>query len=860
MPDTPTPTPSSNSPVKVRTWHWERYLKWLIGFFLASILVGALFVAALFMGAARNLPPIEALKNYKPKLPLRVYTADNYFIGEFGEEKREFAEIEKIPKIMQHAVIAIEDERFYRHKGVDLTGIARAAVSNLSGHHAQGASTITMQLARNFFLSRERTFNRKIYEILLAYKIESNMSKEKILELYLNEIYLGQQAYGFPSAAKAYFGKPIAEITIAEAAMLAGLPKAPSAYNPVVNPKRAKIRQEYILQRMLEQAYITKAQYDEAMQQQLVILASKAKSYDTNAQYVAEQVRSMLFNFEESKGSILGDKIYSKGISVYTTILKADQDAAYQAVQKAIRDYDRRQGYRGPESFIDLPSNPTERQDALDDALNEYPDTNGYISAVVLSASPRHIKAIRQNGDVIEVDGDGLRLANYALSAQAPSKLKIRPGALIRLNYIQNHWYVSQLPEVQSAFVALDTRDGAIRALVGGFDFTHNKFNHVVQAWRQPGSSFKPFIYSAALEKGFTANTIINDAPISLSSDETGSEPWEPKNYDGGFEGPMTMKRALAKSKNLVSIRILRTITPQFAQKFVERFGFPADKHPAYLPMALGAGAVTPLQLATGYSVFANGGYRIEPYLIKKIVDNQGKILRSSNPKLAGDDSIRVLDARNAFVMDGLLKEVVQNGTAVSAKEKLKRDDLAGKTGTTNNSHDAWFAGYAGHIAGVAWMGFDNPKSLGNKETGGGLSLPIWISYMQTAMLSQPVVERTPPEGLQKVSGEWVYSELVEDNSAIRYVDNDAVSTAAPRRAPRPAPARQNTRDRNDDGGDPSSNDAPPAARAKPMPEPKPNNQVDLLEQVLRPLKQVPARDEAGNIKITPNPQREDGN
>lgn len=752
----------------MNTAGWKVLLKWLIGGILASALVGSLFVAMVFILASQNLPSIDPILNYKPKMPLRIYTADNYLIGEFGQEQRDFIAIEKMPKNMKNAIVAIEDERFYRHSGIDYYGLARATLSNLKGNRGQGASTITMQVAREFFLSRDRSINRKIYEVLLAKKIESNLSKDKILELYMNQIYLGQRSYGFGAAAKVYFGKPLSDVTIAQAAMLAGLPKAPSAYNPVVNYKRAKIRQEYILKRMLEQGYISQAQHDAALTEKLNIRTSSSNDYDLKADYVAEQVRLNLYQQ-------LGNLAYTKGYSVYTTIYKSEQEAASSAAQKAIRDYDRRQGYRGPEGYIELPEDVDKRAEAIDDALNEHPDANNYFSAVVLSANTKKVQAMRASGDIIDISGDGLRVAIGALAKNAPAKMRIQTGSIIRINYDGGRWILSQLPEVQAAFVSIDSENGAIRSMVGGFDFSVNKFNHVTQAQRQPGSSFKPFIYSAGIEKGFTGMTVINDGPLSLPSGETGGQPWEPKNYDGNFDGPMTMRKALAKSKNMVSIRILRSITPKFAQTFITNFGFAPEKHLPYLPMALGAGSVTPLELAGGYAVFANGGYRIEPYLVKKIIDNAGKVVFNARPKSAGNDAIRSIDERNAYIMHTLLQGVVNNGTAVMAKEKLKRTDLAGKTGTTNNSVDAWFAGYGGKIVGVAWMGFDNPRSLGAKETGGGLALPIWVNYMQTALKNQPIYDRVPPDGLTQVGEDWVYTENMDNGAVVRSLDNEAI-------------------------------------------------------------------------------------
>ncbi|EHP40519.1 penicillin-binding protein 1A [Cupriavidus basilensis OR16] len=608
-----------------------------------------------------------------------------------------------------------------------------------------------MQVARNFFLSSEKTYTRKLYEMLLAYKIEANLSKDQILELYMNQIYLGQRAYGFASAARVYFGKSIKDVTPAEAAMLAGLPKAPSAYNPVVNPKRAKVRQEYILQRMRDLRYLTPEQYDQAIHEELKV-RGEGNEFSTHAEYVAEIVRQLMY-------AQYREETYTRGLTVYTTLNKPDQDAAYEAVRSGIMNYERRHGYRGPEAFIDLPAGADEREQAIDDALLEHPGSDDLRSAVVTSVSAKQVTATLLSGEVATIEGQALRFIAPSLAANAQPKAKIRPGAIIRVTLDEKGaWTVTQLPEVSAAFISLNPEDGEIRSMVGGFDFNRNKFNHVTQAWRQPGSSFKPFIYSAALEKGFSPATVINDAPISIS--DNGGQVWEPKNYDGKFEGPMTMRRALAKSKNLVSVRILRAIGTQYAQDYITRFGFDADKHPAYLPMALGAGSVTPLQMAGAYSVFANGGYRVNPYLIQKVVDARGKVISETKPQRASEDAVRVLDARTAFIADSMLREVVRSGTANSAKQRLGRNDLAGKTGTTNDAVDAWFAGYTPKLVAIAWMGYDQPKSLGVRETGGGLALPIWVGYMGKMLKGVPEIpERQAPEGVVMVGGDWAFEE-----------------------------------------------------------------------------------------------------
>jgi len=729
---------------------------------LAMAVMFAVLLGYAFLIAKPNLPKISALVDYKPKTPLRIYTADKVLIGEFGEERRRVIPLNEIPMVMRNAVIATEDDRFYSHGGVDYTGVLRAAVANMRGHLAQGASTITMQVARNFFLSNEKTFSRKIYEILLAWEIESELSKDKILEIYMNQIFLGQRAFGFASAAQIYFGIDLKDITVAQAAMLAGLPKAPSAYNPVTNFRRAKIRQEYILQRMLDLGYITPQQYQQAKTEELHI-RGLGNEFNTRADFPAEMVRQLLF-------SQYGEAIYSQGIEVYTTILKADQDAAYKAVRRGIYDYDLRHAYRGPEGFIDLPEDSVKRQRVIDEALLAYPQLDDLQSGVVLEAKPKEMQVMISTGDVITLKGDALKLASASLTDNSQPKKRLRPGAIVRLLEVDpGVWKLAQLPEVEAAFVSLNAENGAILSLVGGFDFHRNQFNHVTQALRQPGSSFKPFIYSAALEKGFSPSTLVNDAPLKISSAETGSQAWEPKNYEGTFEGMITLRKALAKSLNLVSIRVLRTITPTYAQSFIQRFGFDPEKHPPYLTMALGAGSVTPLQMATAYSVFANGGYRIDPYLIDKMVDSSGKVLFEANPTRVGEGAPRVLDARTAFVMDSMLQEVTKTGTGASARAKLGRTDIAGKTGTTNDSHDAWFAGYNPKVVAIAWIGFDKPQSLGDHETGGGLALPVWISYMGTALKGVPQISRDVPDGVTQLDGDWFIPEFAP-NGGVREV------------------------------------------------------------------------------------------
>ncbi|WP_420883041.1 penicillin-binding protein 1A, partial [Trinickia caryophylli] len=745
-PESPPPSASAASP------RWRRVLVkclvWSAGLCAAGAVSVGLVLGYGLVVASPRLPSIEALTDYRPKIPLRIYTADHILIGEFGEERRDVVHIADVPVFLKQAILAIEDARFYDHGGVDLAGIVRASVAALyNGHATQGASTITMQVARNFFLSSEKTYTRKVYEMMLAYKIERELSKDQILEVYMNQIYLGQRAYGFASAARIYFGKDLRHITLAEAAMLAGLPKAPSAYNPIVNPARAKLRQQYILQRMLELGDITQAQYDAAANEPLAVVRTPVQQFSVHAEYVAEMVRQAMY-------AQYHDEAYTRGLSVVTTIDSADQANAYRALRRGLLAYDARRGYRGPEGYIALPPSADARKDAIANALASRPDNGEIAAAVVTAAEPRRVEASFGDGTVIALEGDGLRFAASALSPRAQPNARIRPGAIVRVARRDNgSWGIVQLPQVEGAFISIVPQDGAIRSLVGGFDFNKNKFNHVVQAWRQPGSSFKPFIYSASLEKGLGPATVINDAPLFFSAAQTGGTPWEPKNYGGGFDGPMTMRTALQKSRNLVSIRILAHIGTHYAQQYITRFGFDAERHPAYLPMALGAGLVTPLQMAGAYSVFANGGYRVNPYLISEVTDPQGIVLARAQPIVAEQSAPRAITEANAYVMTSLLQSVAQRGTGAKSNE-LGRKDLAGKTGTTNESRDAWFAGYQHTLAAIAWVGYDNPRSLGDRETGGGVALPIWIDYMRDALKGVPAYQMPMPADVQSLAGE----------------------------------------------------------------------------------------------------------
>ncbi len=763
-PPSPAPSPPlPPTPPKRRRWPIKLAL-WCVGAIATGCVGSALLVLYALVVASPRLPAIDALTDYRPKVPLRIFTADHVLIGEFGNERRDVVHIDDVPLFLKQAILAIEDARFYDHGGVDLTGIARAGMTALTnGRATQGASTITMQVARNFFLSSEKTYTRKIYEMMLAYKIERELTKDQILEVYMNQIYLGQRAYGFASAARIYFGKDIKKITLAEAAMLAGLPKAPSAYNPIVNPARAKLRQQYILQRMLALHDITRAQYDAAVAEPLALAGTPAQQFSVHAEYIAEMVRQAMF-------AQYGEEAYTRGLNVVTTIDSGSQDTAYRALRAGLMRYDERHGYRGPEGYIALPASADARARAIASALDARPDNGDIVAGVVTSADAGEVDAVLSDGAVAKITGEGLRFAAAALSPHAAQASRMRPGAIVRLiKDDRGAWSIVQLPQVEGAFISIVPQDGAIRALVGGFDFSKNKFNHVTQAWRQPGSSFKPFIYSASLDKGLGPATIINDAPLYFSAAETGGQAWEPKNYGGRFDGPMTMRTALQKSRNLVSIRILARIGTHYAQQYITRFGFDADKHPAYLPMALGAGLVTPLQMAGAYSIFANGGYRINPYLISEVTDQEGVVLARAQPIVAGGDAPRAIDARNDYVMNSLLQSVAQRGTGAKSNE-LGRKDLAGKTGTTNDSRDAWFAGYQHTLAAIAWIGYDAPRSLGDRETGGGVALPVWMDYMRQALKGVPEYQMPMPDDVVAIGGEFYFDTFLPGQGFVHAV------------------------------------------------------------------------------------------
>ncbi|MDR1854144.1 MAG: PBP1A family penicillin-binding protein [Azoarcus sp.] len=727
----------------------KRWIIYSIAALFALVVIGVATLVTVSVLIWPKLPPLDALTDYRPRVPLRVYTADGYLIKEIGEERRAVVKIENVPAILKNALIAAEDEHFYEHKGFVPKAIVRATLANLLGRRKQGASTITQQVAKNFFLTFDRSLVRKLYELLLALKIERNLSKDKILELYINQIYLGQRAYGFEVAAQTYFGKTLANLSLAEAAMLAGLPQAPSSGNPIANPTRAQKRQRYVLRRMLTVGFINEEQYNQALAEPLKTTGGSAARDPSvlspvHAEYVAEIARQIAVGQ-------YGEQATSAGIKIVTTITRAEQEAAYEAVRAGIMRYDRDHGYRGPEKYIVLPDGNL-NEDQLDDELakaaeedKQLRDYDDMLLAVVTATAAKEVTVYR-NSQFIKISGDGLRLAAQQLADNAPKR--VRRGALVRIRNIgEKGWEITQLPEIDAALISIDSRSGAVRALVGGFDFNRNQFNNVTMARRQPGSGFKPFIYSAALEKGYAPGTMLVDEPLYYPQGVTGSAAWEPHNYDNKFSGLMTLRDALVHSKNIPAIRVLEDITPQYAQSYLANFGFDTSRHPPYLTMALGAGAASPWEMATGYAVFANGGYRINPYVVKEILDVNGKTLARVDPPVAGESAPRVIDARNAWIMDSMLHDVVRRGTGVKANT-LRRSDLAGKTGTTNDWVDAWFCGYNPQVVAIVWFGYPIPRNMGKSATGGGAALPIWIDYMRYALNGMPETALPRPAGI----------------------------------------------------------------------------------------------------------------
>ena len=728
---------------------------------LGSLMAGVALLVLVVAWYGPQLPSLDPVTTYQPRQPLQVFTADGVEIGQFGTERRQFTPIAQIPLAMQQAVLAVEDARFYRHSGLDLLGVARAVVAQFTGGLRQGASTITQQVARTFFLSQRFTPERKIKEVLLALEIERRLSKPQILELYMNQIYLGQRSYGFAAAAQAYFGKRLDQLSIAEAAMLAGLPQNPHYANPATNLERATQRQRVVLARMVATGAITPEQQAAARVEVLQLRGPTQQLL--RADHVAEMARRVVVER-------FGADAYSQGLRVHTSLRAADQQAAVAAVQRGVLAYDSRQPWRGPEGQESLaPSGRMDAEATAALALKDYRDDDDLRVAVVLRAAPKQLQVQLATGERLAVSTQAQRGAESAIAPGAPADLAIRPGSVVRVvqaapgkDGTPGPWQLTQWPEVQAALVALDATSGRVRALVGGFDFSRQPFNHATQARRQPGSAYKPFLYSAALEAGVMPATLVNDAPFSAPNG------WSPQNSDGQFDGPITLRQALARSKNLVSIRVLQQVGVARARAWGERFGFTRAEQPDNLALALGAGSATPMRLAQAYGVLANGGWPVAPVVIERITDAQGKPLFEAPPAGPADAARRVVPARNVFLTNSLLNDAARYGTAARAQAQLGRGDLYGKTGTTNDAVDAWFAGFqagAGSpgLVAVVWMGHGDPKSLGARESGGGLALPVWMDYMAQALKGQPVAPRPePPDGLAWRGDDWVYAEYAD--------------------------------------------------------------------------------------------------
>lgn len=719
-----------------------------------------------------NLPSIDAIREIQLKVPLRVFTIDGQMIGEYGDYRRTPVDIEQVPISLKQAILAAEDDNFYNHPGVDFRGILRAALANLtSGGRGQGASTITMQVARNYFLSREKTYTRKIKEIFLAFRLEQLLEKDEILELYINKIFLGHRSYGFQAASLFYYNQELGNLNLAQIAMLAGLPKAPSRNNPLSNPENAKKRRNYVLGRMLASGFVSQEKFDIGVEQP--ITASRHVSpVDLNAPYVAEMARDYIFDK-------YGDRAYESGFQIYTTIQSKNQLAATQSIRRGIMDYDRRHGYRGPLTEVDPKF--VENAAALSEILNAFPVSWSIQPVMVIAVSDQSIQAYSPQLGQLDIQESG-----WSWAGKDPQKFtKVGDIVYVRPNDNveeegESNWELSQMPEVAGAIVSLNPGDGAILALVGGFDYYLGKFNRVTQARRQPGSNLKPFIYSAALNNGFTASTLVSGAPIVVEDPIEGT--WRPENYSGKFYGPTRIREALSKSMNLVSVRLLRAMTLPIALDHLENFGFDREQLPKGLSLALGTATLTPLEVATAYAVFANGGYRVEPYFIARVEDQNGNIIEYSNRVKKCEDcevseldiaqnpaemdpryARQVLSPENAFIMNQLMHQVMKTGTG-RRSEVLKRDDLAGKTGTTNDFRDAWFSGFNRDVVASVWIGYDQPTNLGKSESGAKAALPVWIEYMKTALEGVaerplPVPENVVKTAVSRITGEAVLPE-----------------------------------------------------------------------------------------------------
>lgn len=725
----------------------KKILKGLIALSIATSACMAIACYLLYQRLSTELPDIKTLHNVQYQIPLSIYSKDNFLIAQFGEKKRTPISLNEVPQRLINAFLAAEDERFFEHPGIDYKGLLRAAIQlALTGKKSQGGSTITMQVTRNFLLSREKTYIRKLKEIILALKIENEYPKSKILELYLNQIYMGHRAYGIAAAAQTYYGKRLNELTLAEHAMIAGLPKAPSAYNPITNEARALQRRNYVLRRLLELNHITQQEFDNAVKQ-----PSTAKlqyvSPEISAPYLAEMVRQKLFDK-------YGEKVYTSGFKVYTTIDASLQASADQALRNTLHAYDERHGYHSaPHDNINTST------------FTDTPIIGDTLPACILGTTNGTATAKLQNNAIIEIPWENIKWAQNSQentnARTSPIKHFLKPGDIIRVRRLPNNsWALAQIPTVEGAFVSINPANGAILTLSGGFDFFRNKYNRATQAKRQPGSGFKPIIYTTALEEGFTPASFINDAPIVVDDSSQQNDQWRPENYNRKFFGLTSLRTALTQSRNIISIRLLKTIGIEKAISTALRFGFTQEQLPRTLSLALGSGYASPLQMARAYAAFANGGFLIKPYFIERIESHEGKVIYQAKPKIACSScdsnqeldkayAPRIISPRINFLMNSLLRDVVQRGTATRAKV-LNRQDLAGKTGTTNDHRDAWFNGYTPSIVATAWVGFDNYSPLGNRETGGTTALPMWIEFMQTALKNTPEAPFDAPEGIVK--------------------------------------------------------------------------------------------------------------
>ena len=743
----------------------KKIIKWLFISGLFCAVLGIAAIAFFYYKLVPELPPVEALRDVPLQVPLRIYTSEKKLIAEYGEKRRIPLSIDETPLNLKNAFIAIEDDDFYSHNGVSLKGLMRAAYNLIkTGRKGQGGSTITMQVARNFFLTFEKTYLRKLNEIFLAIKIEQAFSKNNILELYLNKIYLGNRAYGIGAAAKIYYGKSVETLTLAEMAMIAGLPKAPSRYNPIVNPARALIRRNYILKRMYLLDMITEAEYEQAGSEPVSAFLRKTEP-DVEAGYVAEMVRADIV-------AQYGEKAYTSGLNVYTSLVAKKQRAANQALRKSLIAYEKRNGYRGPAGKVD--ESVLISTEKLLEALKMYPGYGELLPAIVVDITETGASVFLPSAEVHEIKRENLAWArkNRDKAASYPATILANGDVIYTSPMLDGSLELTQIPVIEGALISLSSQDGAIQALVGGFDFSRSKFNRVIQARRQPGSGFKPFIYSAALDNGSTAATIFNDAPIVLKDSALEGD-WRPENYSGKFYGPTRLREGLVKSRNLVSIRVLMSLGLRKAINYASRFGFEKRSMPKNLSLALGSGAVSPLQMATAYSIFSNGGYQISPYWINRVEGNNGQVLFRSNPvtvcqacetaasektvslteeseSLLTPSANRVVEERNVYIMRSMLGDVIKRGTGRQALA-LKRGDLAGKTGTTNDQRDAWFNGFNDQVVTSVWVGYDDHQPLGPRETGARAALPMWIDYMRVALDGTADVKKQLPDGMTVV-------------------------------------------------------------------------------------------------------------